>query len=117
MKPEGWLFVDHRASPGIPEDAARRMGLDPDLVREGSVMEAATQTCAHCGTVVVMNPERTRQRATCFQCMAYICDGCEHERTRNPDWQHLPMKQIVDLVGGGEATAVRLGVRPLLIPK
>ena len=28
----GYLFVDHRNSPGIPEDMARKMGYEPSLV-------------------------------------------------------------------------------------
>ena len=115
-KPEGYLFVDHRASPGIPEDKARRMGLEPSLVGEGKVMEAATMMCAHCNRPHIKNPLRTRERAYCMACGgAYICDLCNIERLK-PDYRHLPFRQIVDLVATGEATAVRLGSRPLLIP-
>jgi len=112
----GYLMVDHRASPGIPADKARAMGLDPSLVGEGKMMEADTLFCAHCNTPVIINPLRTRARAHCMACSgAYICDLCDGER-RRPDYQHLPFRQIVDLVATGEATPVRLGVRPLLVP-
>lgn len=115
-KPEGELFVDHRASPGIPEDKARQMGYDPSQVREGSLFEAATIMCEHCHQILVKNPLRTRERAFCMQCGgAYICDLCDDER-RKPDYVHMPFKKIVELVGSGEATVVRLGVQPLLIP-
>ena len=115
-KPYGHLLIDHRASPGISEDKARQMGLEPSLVGEGKVMEADTMMCAHCNRPVIMNPLRTRERAYCMSCGgAYICDLCNAERLK-PDYQHLPFRQIVDLVATGKATAVRLGVRPLLIP-
>ena len=45
---EGYLMVDHRASPGIPEDVARQIGMDPAQVKEGKLLEAATLTCSHC---------------------------------------------------------------------
>jgi hypothetical protein len=116
MRNEGYLFVDHRASPGIPEELARRMGYEPALVGEGKVLEAATLMCLHCNQPVVLNPLRTRERAFCMQCGGgYICDLCDGER-RKPDYVHLPFKKVVDLVATGEATALSLGVRPLLIP-
>lgn len=115
-QPKGYLFVDHRASPGIPADKARAMGLEPSLVGEGKMMEADTLMCAHCNSPVIINPLRTRERAYCMECGGkYICDLCNAARLR-PDYQHLPFRQIVDLVATGEATAVTLGVRPLLVP-
>jgi hypothetical protein len=112
----GRLFVDHRASPGIPEDKARQLGLEPSLVGEGKVMEADTIFCAHCNQCVVINPLRTRERYYCMACAgAYICDLCNAERLR-PDYNHLPFRQIVDIVAAGDATPVTLGVRPLLVP-
>jgi hypothetical protein len=115
-QPKGYLFVDHRASPGIPRDKAQQLGLDPLLVGEGKVMEADTIFCAHCNQPVILNPLRTRERAHCAACAGrYICDMCNVERLR-PDYQHLPFRKIVDLVAAGEATAVCLGVRPLLVP-
>lgn len=116
MKNEGYLFVDHRASPGIPEDKARLMGYEPSQVAEGKVLEAATIQCFHCNAILVINPRRTRERAYCMACNGgYICDLCDAER-RKPDYQHLPFRKVVDLVATGEVTAVSLGVRPLLIP-
>ena len=116
-KPFGYLFVDHRSSPGIPESMARKMGYDPHLTGEGKLYEADTQTCAHCNTPVILNPERKRARNYCMACSGeYICDLCDAER-RKPDYKHLPFRKIRDLVGAGEATAVTLGVRPVLISK
>lgn len=47
----------------------------------GEHLEFNTVTCAHCSIVVVLNPERKRQRNRCYKCNAYICDspGCLSE--------------------------------------
>ena len=114
-KPYGYLFVDHRASPGIPADKARQMGYEPSQVGEGKVMEADTMTCAHCRDIFIKNPLRTRERYYCMECGGdYICDLCNLERLKS-DYVHLPFQQIVDLVATGEFTPVTLGVRPLLV--
>ena len=116
MKKEGELFIDHRASPGIPPAMARQMGYDPSQVGEGKLFEAATLQCNHCNQIAVLNPLRARERAFCMACAgAYICDLCDAER-RKPDYVHMPFKKIVELVGSGQATAVTLGVQPLLVP-
>jgi hypothetical protein len=112
----GELMVDHRASPGLPPDVARRAGYDPAQVSEGTLFEAATLMCAHCQQIVIKNPLRDRERAYCVQCSgAYICDQCDARR-REPDYVHMSFKQIVDLVGSGKVECASLGVRPLLIP-
>lgn len=115
-QPLGHLLVDHRASPGIPEDKARLMGYEPSLVGEGKMLEADVLMCAHCNQPVIKNPLRTRERYYCMECSGrYICDQCNVVRL-SPDYVHLPFRKVVDLVGAGEATAVTLGSRPLLIP-
>lgn len=43
--------------------------------------EADTYTCTHCQAVVVMNPERKRERYKCRGCNHHICDGCAAART------------------------------------
>jgi hypothetical protein len=115
--PEGELFVDHRASPGIPPELARRMGYeDPHLVSEGKLLEAAILTCRHCRQPSIKNPLRTRERYFCMECGgAYICDPCNLERLQ-PNYTHMPFEKIVDLVATGKVTVECLGVRPLLIP-
>lgn len=61
--------------------------LDPVTLRPGGlltsgnvgsdkVQEFPTYTCNHCNRVVVMHPDRTRERATCRKCMAPVCDLC-----------------------------------------
>src|SRR6185369_6445733 len=93
---EGFLLIDHRASPGIPADVATQIGMDPKLVGEGRMLEAATLTCAHCKTVIVRNPYRTRERARCPKCShKYLCDICAFHATL-PDYNHKPFEAKVD---------------------
>lgn len=93
---QGYLLVDHRASPGLPEEIARWAGYDPKLCGEGKVFEADTLTCAHCGAVVVKNPLRTRARHACAKCSGhYICDPCAFHASQ-PDYVHTPFKKFVD---------------------
>ncbi len=100
---EGYLLIDHQASPGIPEDVAEVLGMDPSLVREGKVLEAATLTCAHCKGAVVKNLWRVRERASCMKCRGkYICDACALE-ARLPDYNHAPFEQKVDVMKDLEA--------------
>lgn len=42
---------------------------------ENLIQEFPTFTCCHCNNVVVMNPERRRERNVCRQCMAITCDA------------------------------------------
>jgi hypothetical protein len=76
MKDQGYMMVDHRASPGFTEEQARAVGYDPAMCREGKVWETKTLTCMDCKHAVVPNPERVRPRETCRHCMHYICDIC-----------------------------------------
>lgn len=99
---EGYLLIDHRASPGLPADMARAAGFEPREMAEGAMLEKATMTCSHCGSVVVLNTARTRERAYCGKCDHYICDGCQFLSTR-PDYQHQPLTQQIDRVLDGVA--------------
>ena len=93
---EGYLMVDHRASPGLPEEVARVSGYDPRHAGEGKVFEAASLTCSHCKCAVVKNPLRQRERHTCAKCgYHYICDGCALEASK-PDYSHLPYEKLKD---------------------
>ncbi len=93
---EGYLLIDHRASPGLPEEVARQTGLDPRYCGEGKMLEAATLTCAHCKSVVVKNPARIRERAKCVKCgWRYVCDFCAAEMDK-PGYQHLPFAAQVE---------------------
>ena len=42
----------------------------------GKLFEASTYTCTHCSGVVVLNPERKRERLKCYSCNHQICDNC-----------------------------------------
>lgn len=96
MKQMGELIVDHRASPGLPEEIARQAGYDPKLCREGKIYEAATLTCSHCKGTVVKNIFRVRDRHYCAKCSGhYICDGCAFEMTL-PDYVHTPFEKVVE---------------------
>jgi hypothetical protein len=116
MRKFGEIMIDHRASPGIPADKARMLGYEPEQVAEGKLFEAATKTCCHCGTIVVLNPLRQRERATCFRCNDYICDWCERA-TREPSYVHRPMIAVVDSVQSGKFTLGGTSVNPVLIPR
>jgi hypothetical protein len=94
-KQMGQVTIDHRASPGLPEDVARLFGYDPDLVKEGKVYEADTGTCHHCKSTVVFNQRRTRPRGHCNYCNHYVCDGCAYLMTL-PDYVHTPFEKIID---------------------
>jgi hypothetical protein len=69
----GYLFVDHRSSPGIP---------DMPGYGEGQVFEADTQHCSHCNVPVVLvgSAERVamrrKERFICPRCDWYCCDIC-----------------------------------------
>jgi hypothetical protein len=102
LKKPGYLIVDHRASPGIPEELAVRAGYDPFLCREGKTFEADTQTCSHCKNVVIMNPERIRARGHCVYCNHYICDVCTGAM-KDPDYKHVPFEKLVDIAKDCEA--------------
>jgi len=57
MRTGGFLMVDNRLA-------------------DGGLHEADTSTCSHCQRIVVLNPDRTRERGYCRKCDHYICDQC-----------------------------------------
>lgn len=83
---ENYLLIDHRAY-------------------NGELFEAATYTCRHCCGVIIKNPLRERERAYCPKCDGYICDSCEAIR-HEPGYQHMPWKEVVDLVRNGDAVVL-----------
>jgi hypothetical protein len=78
----GHFEIDQRAS-GIP-------------VADASTthFEADTYTCSHCNYVVVLNPQRVRERYKCKSCNHNICDGCAAKAYAGEAC--LTMKQRVD---------------------
>jgi hypothetical protein len=91
---EGYLMIDHRFTPGVPPDIVRACGLP--LGAGQGLFEAATSTCSHCQAIVVMNPERTRERAYCRKCDHYICDRCAGVMAQTRECKTF--KQIIDEV-------------------
>lgn len=91
---EGELLIDHRNSPGVPAELLIASGLPPEAGR--GVYESATYTCHHCQSIVVMNPQRTRERHVCRGCMHVICDGCAEEKART--LQCVTFNQKVDIL-------------------
>lgn len=67
-------MVDNRNSPGLPDAVTIAAGRP--LIAGRGLFEAPTYTCSHCQVVVVINPNRQRERAYCSKCDHYICDGC-----------------------------------------
>jgi hypothetical protein len=98
---DGELMIDHRASPGLPEDFYRPLGIDAPAIGGGRLFETATITCSHCNGVVVLNPLRTRERAYCSKCDHYICDSCKAASCL-PLYSHAPFEKIVDVVTGSD---------------
>lgn len=92
---EGYLMIDHRASPGISRELAIKMGLRPESVREGAMLETVTYGCEHCGTCYVKNPWRTRPREHCFKCSRDICDGC-YAKAQHPDYVHKTFREAAE---------------------
>ena len=77
---EGYLMLDHRGGMAVPDELVIAQGLPAGAGR--GLFEAPTYTCKHCQRVVVMNPNRTRERAYCRGCDHLICDDCGAEKAR-----------------------------------
>lgn len=92
---EGYLFIDHRASPGLPEDFYRKVGIDAPAVGEGQVWEGSVLVCMHCNGPQIKNPMRTRERGYCRKCDGYVCDICSLNM-RAADYVHKPFRERVD---------------------
>lgn len=92
---EGYLMIDHRASPGLPDDIARAIGMDPRYAGGGKLYETKTLTCEHCKGVVLKNPLRTRERGHCAKCSHYVCDGCFAEM-QAALYVHTPFEALVE---------------------
>lgn len=115
LRKPGYLIIDHRASPGLPEDVAQKAGYDPLFCREGKTFEADTQTCSHCKVVVIMNPERVRTRGHCVKCNHYVCDTCTAAML-HPDYIHTPFEKLVDVAKDCEAKGVAFDPMRVLRP-
>lgn len=89
---EGYLLIDHRNSPGVPDEMVMRAGLPAGAGR--GMFEAPTYTCSHCQRVVVLNPLRNRDRAYCMGCDHNICDECGAKKAAGAPCR--TMKQIIE---------------------
>jgi hypothetical protein len=125
-KQMGEITVDHRASPGLPEDVAIWAGYDPKQCGEGKVFVQDILHCSHCDCIVVKNNARTRERALCMECDNrtghYICDSCDYIR-KQPGYVHFPYRKYIDdylhVAGNPCLTGVPFPTLPheLLVPK
>jgi hypothetical protein len=117
---EGYLLIDHRNSPGVPESVAVKSGLDPRYLREGKILESATVQCAHCLAVVIKNMLRKRERAYCAKCNQYLCDWCDIAR-QAPDYTHICGEAVHDAIrelglkGGNQGSPIDLLTQPKII--
>lgn len=89
---EGYLLIDHRNSPGLPEELDAALGR-PIGSGQGT-FECPTITCGHCQVIVVVNPLRNRTRGYCPKCDTYVCDACEAIRAMK--FECRTMKKVVD---------------------
>jgi hypothetical protein len=89
---EGFVMLDHRHSPGVPDAIVIAAGL-PAGAGHG-LFKSATYKCNHCQAIVVLNPKRTRERAFCTGCNSPICDGCGVRRAAGLTCK--PYKQVMD---------------------
>lgn len=71
---EGYLLLDHSDSPGVSDEALSQHELPRGAGR--TFFEAPTYTCSHCQRIVIVNPDRVRDRAYCRKCDHRICDEC-----------------------------------------
>lgn len=100
MAAPGYLFVDHRASPGLSRSFCERRGFDHRHYGEGKVFEADFLLCVHCGTPVILRPERVRKRERCFHCFQYACDAC-FQGMNEPGYEHHTFEEIKEKVLSG----------------
>lgn len=93
---EGYLLIDNRNSPGVPDAILREVspGLPPGAGQ--GEFEAPTNTCSHCQVIVILNPLRTRDRPYCMACDHYICDRCAAVMAATG--RCSPFKQLIDRV-------------------
>lgn len=72
---EGFLLIDHSNSPGISAEFVRASGVDAPIVPGGTAFKTPMFRCCHCGTHVILNPDRSRPRGHCRRCDRYVCDN------------------------------------------
>lgn len=108
---EGYLCLDNRNSPGVPDELIVAQGLPAGAGR--GLFESATFTCSHCNFMVVLNPKRTRERGFCRGCNQCICDACT--ALKAVTLQCKTMKQIVDETLIAADKQAEIAPHPLLL--
>lgn len=73
---ESYLEIDHRDSPGFTPVQARAARWGITMPVGSGHFKFATRLCSNCGSMVVINPLRTRERFYCQKCDDYHCDNC-----------------------------------------
>lgn len=73
---EGVVLIDHRDSPGITPQFAQANKVKGPVVGKNTTYESAFVVCHSCCRDVVLNPNRSRERAYCWAHDAYLCDEC-----------------------------------------
>lgn len=89
---EGEVLIDHRESPGSNPLLSHALGIPH--VPGGVRYESATICCSHCSKVVILNPDRTRERGYCRKCDRYLCDRCTTIMAQTLEC--VPMKKVLD---------------------
>jgi hypothetical protein len=99
---EGYLIIDHSASPGLSDETCVSQGLPPGAGK--AVFETATFTCSHCEAVVVKHPFRERARGYCRKCDHYICDVCETKRVLSGGECYPYKAMVADMLEAADKT-------------
>lgn len=94
----GYLEVDQRAVEALPAGTPRHF-------------EADTYTCSHCQAVVILNPERKRERYKCSGCSHHICDGCAAKR-----FEGAPCRTFAQVADEARERAARQSALPIILP-
>ena len=95
----GYIEVDHRNAAAPPPGVAR-------------YFEADTYTCSHCNRVVILNPQRTRERYKCAGCSHHICDDCAAERVAGKACRTFDQRATESL----EQAARQAGTGNIILP-
>ena len=94
---QGELLIDHTFSPGITPEWAAAHGATGPVVGAGKKYESGLINCKHCGSDVLLHPQRMREREWCWTCDAYICDNCGLLRKLG-DYTHKTARQQMEEV-------------------
>ena len=100
---DGYFMLDNRESPGVPDALMVAQGLPTGSGKH--FFESACITCSHCERVVVLNPDRSRERGYCPKCDHYVCDQCETARVASGGACYPFKAMVQDLLEHADKTA------------